>query len=111
MDYEDSSQKWTVKKVSLPIPIEDGDLILGDFNGDGREDAFRWDPVELKGKIYCRNEYGEYNLLSRFGPWDSPGGALITADFDGNGEMDIAAVHVQEKTVNIALSFQSRKQP
>ncbi len=83
--------RWELTRVDLGLPNEDGLIRLGDFNGDGREDALRWDPKTMRGTVYLKDEDGEWKLLSAFGPRGTPGSGvhLRTRDVDGNGKADL----------------------
>lgn len=101
---------WKVTKVELGLPVEDGTIRFGDFNGDGREGAVRWDPATMPYTVYLKEDDGEWKFLSTFGPWGKPGARLklVVADFDGNGKSDLGLIDLSEGTLDVALSFQSK---
>jgi hypothetical protein len=106
-----SALEWKVHKADLDIPDERGDMTLGDFNGDGREDIVRYDAESLKYSVYLQQEDGTHKLLSTFGPWGSVGGKLVASDLDGNGECDLALFERAAPYVDAALSFETRRSP
>lgn len=99
--------EWKMQKTELPMPRERGELYLGDFNGDGREDVLRYDTESQTYQVYLQTESGEYRLLSVFGPWGRIGGKLIVTDLDGNGKSDLALIEHSEMFVDTALSYES----
>ncbi|WP_442604198.1 DUF2334 domain-containing protein [Paenibacillus sp. KN14-4R] len=92
LEYVSAEGKWKFKRISLGIPVDSGEIRLGDFNGDGREDALHWDDVRQTFTVYLRDEQDNYQWLSSFGPWGMPGARLLIDDFDGNGKMDIGLI-------------------
>ncbi|MFD0696943.1 DUF2334 domain-containing protein [Paenibacillus sp. GCM10027628] len=108
LDWDRDGLQWKVKKVAFNIPAELGDIRFGDFNGDGKEDILRWDAKNLTSRVYHQTGENEYKLLSVFGPWGQANSRLVVADFDGNGEQDIALIGKEDANMDIALSYQSR---
>ncbi|WP_282937040.1 DUF2334 domain-containing protein [Paenibacillus sp. RC67] len=102
------SLEWRSKKVQLNVPDESGEIRLGDFNGDGKEDVLRWNPETMRFTVYLGKGDNEYQLLSTFGPWGKPGSKLIIHDFDGNGKSDIGLFDRQDGFLDTALSFESK---
>ncbi|SCW79606.1 hypothetical protein SAMN04487970_104925 [Paenibacillus tianmuensis] len=102
--------KWKLTRVDLDLPNEDGLIRLGDFNGDGREDALRWDPKTMSCTVYLRDEDQGWKLLSTFGPWGTPGSGvnLTIRDVDGNGKADLVLIDRTSGTLDFALSYQSK---
>lgn len=99
------SLSWKGKRLELNVPYEDGELRLGDFNGDGKEDVLRYNPETSRYTVYLGKGVNEYQLLSTFGPWGKPGAKLIVADFDGNGKSDLGLYDWQDGYIDTALSF------
>jgi hypothetical protein len=104
------ANQWKVRKEETGLPSEDGLILFGDFNGDGREDAMRWNSDTMRYTVYLKGEDGEWKLLSTFGPWGKPGAGsqLEIADFDGNGKSDLGLIQTQEGYMDIALSYESK---
>ncbi|MDO3675805.1 DUF2334 domain-containing protein [Paenibacillus ehimensis] len=102
--------KWQLTRVDLGLPNEDGLIRLGDFNGDGREDALRWDPKTMRCTVYLKDEDREWKLLSAFGPWGTPGSGVqpMIRDVDGNGKADLVLSDRSGGTLDFALSYQSK---
>ncbi|MFD0681093.1 MULTISPECIES: DUF2334 domain-containing protein [unclassified Paenibacillus] len=108
LSLDQAAMSWKLKKVELNIPNEDGEIRFGDFNGDGKEDILRWNSELKRFTVYLLKGTDEYQLLSVFGPWGSPGSKLITVDLDGNGKTDLALIKPQDGFVDTALSFESK---
>jgi predicted deacetylase len=104
------ANQWKVRKEETGLPNEDGLILFGDFNGDGREDALRWNSDTMHYTVYLKGEDGEWKLLSKFGPWGKPrtGSQLEIADFDGNGKSDLGLIQTQEGYMDLALSYESK---
>ncbi|TVY10394.1 DUF2334 domain-containing protein [Paenibacillus cremeus] len=102
--------QWIVGKYETGLPSEEGVLKFGDFNGDGLEDALRFDPVTMKSTVYLKRTDGEWKLLSFFGPWGKTDSVadLAIADFDGNGKSDLGLFNRADGFLDTALSFQSK---
>ncbi|UQZ86062.1 FG-GAP repeat protein [Paenibacillus konkukensis] len=99
--------EWKAERIHLNVPYEDGEIRLGDFNGDGKEDVLRYNPETSRYTVYLRKGDNEYQLLSTFGPWGKPGSRLIITDFDGNGKDDLGLFDRQDGYLDTALSFES----
>lgn len=99
--------EWILSKAELGLPIEDGQLRFGDFNGDGLEDAFRWSDRTKTGTVYLRTKEAGWKLLSGFGPWGMPDSEsqLMVADADGNGKSDLVLQDGKSGALDVALSF------
>lgn len=103
--------EWRMQKTDLPIPAERGELSLGDYNGDGREDVLRYDAERQIYAVYLQTPEHEYRLLSTFGPWGGVGGKLVMSDLDGNGKCDIALIERNEPFLDTALSYETTVSP
>lgn len=102
---------WKMQKTDLDVPAERGELALGDVNGDGREDAVRFDTERQAYTVYLQAPDRTFALLSSFGPWGGVGGKLVIADLDGNGKSDLALFEHNEPYADAALSFATRLSP
>lgn len=100
--------QWKVGKVELNLPSQDGELRLADFNGDGKEDALRWNPETETSTVYLGAGNGQYRMLSTFGPWGKKNSKLWISDLDGNGKSDLVLLDRQDGYMDTALSFESR---
>lgn len=100
--------KWKLAKLDLNLPENDGIVRVGDFNGDGLEDALLWNDATNEGTVYLRLPEGTYRKLSSFGPWGKENGKMIVEDFDGNGKADIGMMNADNRTIDTALSFESK---
>ncbi|WP_258205387.1 DUF2334 domain-containing protein [Paenibacillus radicibacter] len=92
LEYVSKESKWKFKRISIGVPVDSGEIRLGDFNGDGREDALLWDDARMQFTVYLRDKADNYQRLAQMGSWGMPGGKLILDDFDGNGKMDIGLI-------------------
>lgn len=99
--------KWKSAKIDLDLPDDDGIVRVGDFNGDGLEDALVWDEETNGFAVFKRASEGVYRKLSSFGPWGRQNGRLMLEDFDGNGKVDLGLINLDDRTVDVALSFES----
>lgn len=108
---DQGASAWRVRKAELPIPEERGELRLGDVNGDGREDAVRYDDENQTYTVYLQTSDREFRQLSSFGPWGRVGGKLVMTDLDGNGKCDIALIEQNEPFVDTALSYETAESP
>jgi nitrogen fixation protein len=108
---DQSLSEWKVRKTDLPIPAEQGELRLGDYNGDGREDVLCYDDEQQLYSVYLQTPEHEFRLLSTFGPWGRVGGKLVTGDLDGNGKCDIALIERGEPFTDTALSYETAYSP
>ncbi|ULL14244.1 DUF2334 domain-containing protein [Paenibacillus sp. H1-7] len=106
LSFDKASLSWKAKRMQLNVPDEDGDMRLGDFNGDGQEDVLRYHPESSRYTVYLRKGANEFQLLSTFGPWGKPGMKLIITDFDGNGKSDLGLYDRQDGFLDTALSFE-----
>ncbi|KIL42117.1 hypothetical protein SD70_02760 [Gordoniibacillus kamchatkensis] len=102
---------WTMQTADLGVPAERGELALGDFNGDGREDAVCFDTERRTYTVYLQGPDRSFALLSSFGPWGGVGGKLAVADLDGNGKSDLALFEHDEPVADAALSYETRLSP
>ncbi|MFF0063361.1 FG-GAP-like repeat-containing protein [Streptomyces sp. NPDC005279] len=82
----------------------------GDFNGDGRDDLALWydyndgsDKVStmLAESIPGKNRFGSAKLTldSKPGNWDITKSQLLTGDFNGDGRDDLAALRLNNNTI------------
>lgn len=103
------SLKWKRKVLALTIPTgEDGQVKIGDFNGDGKQDILFWN-AETKGfAVYRQTAPLEFELLSRMGPWGHGDGRLLVGDWNGDGRADVAELSNAEPYLDMAMSFQSK---
>ncbi|OXM86601.1 DUF2334 domain-containing protein [Paenibacillus rigui] len=108
LSVDKASLQWRTVKVELNLPSQDGELRLADFNGDGREDALRWNTETGTGTVFLGEENHQYRMLSTFGPWGKKGSKPLVADLDGNGKSDLILVDRQDGYMDTALSFESR---
>lgn len=106
LDFDAASMRWNVDRLQLQVPEDDGELRLGDFNGDGKEDILYWNSTERKATVLMQDENGSYRVVSRFGPWGKEGSRLIVKDFDGNGKSDLGLIS-GDGVLDVALSFQT----
>lgn len=99
---------WISVRTDIGLPLEGGLIKFGDYNGDGLEDAVRFDPATMLYTVYHNNGEGDWKLLSVFGPWGKPGAGaeLAVADFDGNGKSDLGLFHREDGYLDVAMSFQ-----
>ncbi|MEF3303903.1 DUF2334 domain-containing protein [Paenibacillus sp. GYB003] len=105
-----SALKWKRKVLQLTIPTgEDGQVKIGDFNGDGKQDVLFWNAEEKKLAVYRQTGPLQFELLSRMGPWGHSGGRLFAKDLNGDGRHDIAELSNDEPYVDTAMSFQSKR--
>jgi trimeric autotransporter adhesin len=85
-----------INSSSLEIDDEVASMVVGDFNGDGIPDlAALGDPFQTKISIYLGKGDGTFQQGSTFPISPSPvsdgGGVLATADFNGDGKLDLVA--------------------
>jgi hypothetical protein len=104
---DSETMQWKLKKLEFNIPNENGEILFGDFNGDGKEDILRRDASSMRYTVYLQTENSEYRLLSTFGPWGKEGQRLIIADFDGNGKADLGITGNKDPYLDVALSYES----
>ncbi|WP_409342008.1 DUF2334 domain-containing protein [Paenibacillus sp. MBLB4367] len=108
-EFDPVALQWKVNREKLDVPEDDGELRLGDFNGDGKEDILFWNDSEKTAAIMERDDEGKYRVVSRFGPWGKDGARLVVKDFDGNGKSDLGLLGMTDGVLDIALSYQSEK--
>lgn len=107
LTFDTDQKKWQVHKSAIDLPIGDGDeLKIGDYNGDGREDALVWNPKQISGTVFLGDGSDHYRMLSKFGPMGRANSRLMVQDFDGNGKSDIGFFSPSDGTLDVALSFQ-----
>ncbi|CAG7632098.1 DUF2334 domain-containing protein [Paenibacillus allorhizosphaerae] len=101
------SLEWSFGRTDTGLPNEAGLLKFGDYNGDGLEDAIRFDPATMRYTVYLRGGEGQWRQISTFGPWGQPGAdaELAIADFDGNGKSDLGLTNHKDGYLDTALSF------
>jgi predicted deacetylase len=101
--------KWKSVGVQFAVPAQSGRLMLGDFNGDGKQDVLRFDRDRYTYTVYLRTDGNEYRILSRFGPWGQAGQQLRIADLDGNGKSDLFLYSPTDGILDTALSYEMKK--
>ncbi|GAA3407229.1 DUF2334 domain-containing protein [Paenibacillus hodogayensis] len=105
-----ASLKWKRKVLALTIPTgEEGQVKIGDFNGDGKQDILFWNAEEKMLAVYQQTGPLQFELLSRMGPWGHGDGQLLINDFNGDGRMDVGMLSNSDPYLDIALSFQSKR--
>lgn len=109
--FDPAALQWKASRFRLDAPEADGELRLGDFNGDGKEDLLFWDGGEMTATVMLKGEDGKYRKTPRFGPWGEPGAGLIVRDFDGNGKSDLGLLGGKAGVLDVALSFQTKELP
>lgn len=106
----DGSLRWEEKDLNLDLPYRHpGELRLGDFNGDGKQDVLYWEKERRDISVFLQDEKDHFTFLSGMGPWGKADAQLIVYDFDGNGKSDVALIGANDSYLDIALSFQSEK--
>lgn len=104
-----ASRKWKRNVLRLTIPTgEDGQVKIGDFNGDGKEDVLFWNSETKKFAVYRQTGPLQFELLSRMGPWGHSAGDLLVCDMNGDGRKDVAELANDAPYLDMALSFQSK---
>ncbi|HYK74240.1 MAG TPA: VCBS repeat-containing protein, partial [Pseudoneobacillus sp.] len=96
-----------------PYPIKgirinsDKQLLVGDWNGDGRSDLIVYSAETGVWREYENEGNGKFHPLDNdFGPWAQGTGRMgFVADFDGNGKTDIGSYDKTKHNLDIALSF------
>jgi hypothetical protein len=104
-------QQYTKPKLLEGIQIPPGtQVVVGDFNGDGRDDLLLYAAATGLWKVYENEGNGAFRALDNdFGPWARGQGRIAAvADYDGNGKTDIASYDPQEYVLDLALSFRGR---
>ncbi|MDF2714587.1 MAG: repeat protein [Paenibacillus sp.] len=105
-----ASRKWKRKVLQLTIPTgEDGQVKIGDFNGDGKEDVLFWNTENKKFAVYQQTGPLQFELLSRMGPWGHSTGDLFVCDMNGDGRKDVAELANDAPYLDMALSFQTKR--
>lgn len=104
-----ASRKWKRKVLQLTIPTgEDGQVKIGDFNGDGKEDVLFWKPESKTFAVYRQTGPMQFELLSRMGPWGHSTGELFVCDMNGDGRKDVAELANDAPYLDMAMSFQTK---
>ncbi|HEU4965549.1 MAG TPA: DUF2334 domain-containing protein [Bacilli bacterium] len=105
--FKDGDITFTPAHITTyDTPDENAQVLLRDTNGDGRSDVIINDAHEGLWQIYSSDAQGALTPLdNRFGPWARGDRIAYSADFDGNGNADIAAFDEDEHLLDLALSF------
>lgn len=104
--------KWKRRVLDLAIPTgEDGQVKIGDFNGDGKSDILYWNADAQSFAVYRQTGPLRFELLSRMGRWGHDKGELFVSDMNGDGRQDVAEVEDADPYLDLALSFQSKSGP
>jgi len=87
-----------------------GSAVAGDFNGDGRADIAMtgpsgWQTIPVASSLGNGTFSVTNNYNTQFAAWSASGAKAIAADFDGDGDADIALTGVSGwATVPVAFS-------
>jgi hypothetical protein len=101
--------KWDSNAPALELPTgEGGNVKIGDYNGDGKQDVLFWNRAQQSYTVYLQVEPMKFQYLSQMGPWGPKKGKLMIADLNGDGRKDIAIANAEEPYLDTALSLESR---
>jgi len=89
-------------------------LLVGDFNGDGKDDLAAYDSAAGKW-AFARSDGGEFSAEDRFSlTWGrAPGSRALAADFNGDGKSDLAVERRfagGREPIDFAISAQNYKE-
>jgi len=81
-------------------------IVVGDFNGDGNPDVVVGDAAGVSPRnviVLLGKGDGTFAAPTTFTTGGSGEGLILTADFNGDGKLDIAVVNESDNTVSILL--------
>ncbi len=88
--------------VAYDYAVDPVDVIVADFNGDGKPDVALTDQVTNNVRILLGNGDGTLNKFAQYAAGLSPEG-MAAGDFRGNGTTDLATANYESNDVSILL--------
>jgi FG-GAP-like repeat len=77
----------------LPDSPSAATVAIADIDGDGANDVIYACRDECQSTVYFNDGKGSFSRKGRWGPPKSSTRAMIVADFNGDGHLDVAACH------------------
>ncbi|ASS74351.1 hypothetical protein CIG75_04710 [Tumebacillus algifaecis] len=95
---------------SVPQPKRNGQVVLGDTDGDGLADLVIYDPTNGIWEIWQGDaKLGLKRHDTLYGPWAYGKRVAFAADLDGNGKADIVSFDPKQSLLDLSLSFRHAK--
>jgi len=106
---QEEDSEWPMLYYPLPWGegINDRDLVIDDFTGDGLQDIVISEPGSAELIFYCQEKRLGLGKPVRF-PTYSGIDALSSADIDEDGKAELAVLSVKEKVIGIS-KFQDQR--
>lgn len=106
------AQVYLYGRADFPATSNPANVIIADFNGDGRPDVAVSDSYNNWISVLLGTSSGGFVANGTYATGSSPR-ALVAADFNGDKKLDLAVVNANAGTISILLgngdgTFQSR---
>ena len=98
----DATADFTVNVLSYAVGNFPSDVVIGDFNADGKRDLAVGDGIDNFIRVLLGNGDGTFQNAVKYNAGSIPVN-LTTGDFNGDGKLDLVAVSGAASGVNVLL--------
>ncbi|HEV2489558.1 MAG TPA: FG-GAP-like repeat-containing protein [Candidatus Acidoferrales bacterium] len=99
-----SAQQYVFNRGDFATGNQPSDVVIGDLNGDGRQDLVITNQADGTFSILSGQSNGTFGVIRNFPTGGSPT-TIVVADLNGDGIPDIAFVDEKTKTVGIVIGI------